>query len=319
VTHGSIVGHGGGSAVQRLKTYHPFKSEEARDRYYAHYDALAEALTVPCEVRTVDSEHGRTLVRVSGPADAPPLVLLAPRGGTSLEWEWLLQSLADYRTFAVDSIYDFGRSVNAGPAQSVEDYPAWLDELFDALGLVSGVNLLGFSRGAWMAAESLVRSPGRYRKVAWLSPGALLLPYSPALMAKGMAGVPMMLAPSHFTCDLGTRWMMPDAAASTGSARAFYDRFLDNMAIGMKCFDLKAIDFMRIERVLSDDELRGIDVPVLYLAGEREKMYSASAGAARLNAVAPQIETSLIPGGGHDVTMLKPAAVTERLLGFFSN
>jgi pimeloyl-ACP methyl ester carboxylesterase len=299
------------------REYHPFRSASARDRYHAHYDAWAKAWPILSETRMVETDHGSTLVRISGPIEGRPLVLLPARGSHSLGWMPLIEALSEgYRTYAVDSIYDFGRSVNAVPAGSIADYTTWLDELLDTLDLREGINVLGLSRGAWMSAEYLIHAPHRLAKVVWLSPGALLFPYSPTVLLQGVLGVPMMLAPSRRTVDLSVRGMMPDWARSTGATRERYERFLDEMAVGMRSFDLGKIDFMRIERVIDDAELRSIEVPILYLAGERERMYSASAGAARLNAVAPQVRTEIIPGVGHDLVPMRPDAVTDRVLRF---
>lgn len=304
----------------RLKPFHPFRSKDAQVRYLAHYDMLAAAASVPWVVSMLDTPHGRTLVRVTGPPDSPPLVLLPPRGGHSLNsWGSIIEAVStDYRVYAVDSIYDFGRSINAGPASRMDDYRQWLAEVFDELGLDSEVNVIGFSRGAWMAAEYLLHAPKRLRKVVWLSPGALLLPYSLRQTPSGILAVPMLVAPSEFTVRLGTRSTMAGAAKSAGPAKDEYDRFVAEMALGMQCFDLRNVDFYRMERVLTDDELAGIEVPVLYLAGERETMYSASEGAARLASVAPQIERCVVPDAGHDLVALKPDVVAERVMRFLA-
>ena len=41
----------------------------------------------------------------------------------------------DFRIYAVDAIYDDGRSVNSRPVKTTEDATGWLDRLFEALGL----------------------------------------------------------------------------------------------------------------------------------------------------------------------------------------
>jgi pimeloyl-ACP methyl ester carboxylesterase len=304
----------------RLKPFHPFRSGKEQSLYLAHYDELAERSALTWDVSMLNTAHGRTLVRVTGPHDAPPLVLLPPRTGHSLNsWGSIIDLVStNYRVHAVDSIYDFGRSVNAGPASGVADYTQWLGEVFDALDLVSDVNVIGFSRGAWMSAEYLLHAPERLRKVVWLSPGALLLPYSLRKTPSAVLGLPMLIAPSAFTVRLGTRSTMAGAASSGGPAGEEYERFVAEMALGMRCFDLKNLDFYRIERVLTDDELHGMRVPVLYLAGEREKMYSAREGAARLASVAPQIERCLIPDAGHDLVALRPDVVADRIVRFLA-
>ncbi len=67
----------------RLPAHHPFRSEAARERYLSHYDAVSSRWPVPSTTMTVPTAYGRTFVRISGSADAPPLVLL-PGGGSSL-------------------------------------------------------------------------------------------------------------------------------------------------------------------------------------------------------------------------------------------
>ena len=48
-----------------------------------------------------------------------------------------------YRTYAVDNIYDCGRSIYTRPLKSPDDFVHWLDELFTALELGDHINLMG--------------------------------------------------------------------------------------------------------------------------------------------------------------------------------
>ncbi|WP_309894679.1 hypothetical protein [Archangium sp.] len=66
---------------------------------------------MPSESRTVDTSLGRTFVRVSGPPEAPPLVLLHGIGSNSLTWDDNVAALAgSFQVHAVDAVYDHGRS-----------------------------------------------------------------------------------------------------------------------------------------------------------------------------------------------------------------
>ena len=60
-----------------METYHPFKSQEAKEIYLAFYDEYAEQWPVASENMMVDTSFGQTFVRVSGPFDGQPLVLSA--------------------------------------------------------------------------------------------------------------------------------------------------------------------------------------------------------------------------------------------------
>ncbi len=106
---------------------HPFKSAAKRDRYLANYDARAARWPVPSKEMYVDTSWGETFVRISGPEDGPALVLLPGANATSLLWEPNVAAWSeDYRVFAVDNVFDFGRSVYVRNMTTPEDFVEWL-------------------------------------------------------------------------------------------------------------------------------------------------------------------------------------------------
>ena len=91
------------------------------------------------------------------------------------------------------------------------------------------------------------------------------------------------------------------------------NEYISDAMMALKCFKFK----MPVHpTVLSDDELRSIKVPTLFLVGENEKIYSARKAVGRLNAVAPQIKTEIIPDAGHDLTILQAELVNEKVIEF---
>jgi pimeloyl-ACP methyl ester carboxylesterase len=68
--------------------------------------------------------------------------------------------------------------------------------------------------------------------------------------------------------------------------------------------------------VVEDKEWRGFRVPCLFLVGENEKIYSAKAAVRRLNRVAPEVKAEIIPGAGHDLTIVQADLVVSKVLGF---
>lgn len=292
---------------------YPFRSAQARDRYLEHYDAWARSWPAGSETRIVRTDAGETLVRIDGPSDAPPLVLLPSSGCNSLLWIPDIKTYSkDYRTYAVDAIYDNGRSVDSRPVKSAASAVAWLDGLFDILGLVDGINILGQSMGGYVTAEYLLHAPRRVAKAIILGPPGVSVATSGGFAAR----VLYMLIPSRMTYRAFVRWVMPVAAAaaeSDGEFAALLDNVLDNMVLAAQCF--KRTPFV-MPRVLTDDELRGITVPVLYLEAEHERVCPPAAAVARLNAVAPQIETAIIPGADHSFSAVEPDAVHSSVLRF---
>jgi pimeloyl-ACP methyl ester carboxylesterase len=208
----------------------------------------------------------------------------------------------------VDAIYDDGRSVSSKPIKTTEDATGWLDRLFDALGLDGGINLMGISFGGWLSAEYLLHAPGRLAKVVWLSPAGVVLPMSGEFIARSM----MCLIPSERAFRWVTRWIMPDAARLEPE---FFDDAVAEMALSEKCFKFRMWPGGG-PRKLSDDELRSIAVPVLYVVGENERICDPQAARSRLSEVAPQIRAEVIRGAGHDALWVQTEAVSRSVLPF---
>lgn len=302
---------GGVMSSTKQHDHHPFRSAKARDRYLSHYDGWAAEWSVPSEVRMVTTDHGDTLVRISGPADAPPLVLLPAAKLHSLLWMDDVPLFSRrYRTYAIDAIYDNGRSISARPITTIEAATGWLDGVLDALGLAQGVNLMGASLGAWLAAEYVLHAPDRLAKAVWAAPPAVVMPPSNAWIGRAM----LSILPARATLGGLMDFTCPVASRSDGRTRAMYDVAVENIILGGKCF--KSRPFPGAPRVLTDAELGGIETPVLYIEGEHEVICSPTEAVSRLNAVAPRIETAIIEGADHTLSWTRFDAVNGRVLHF---
>ncbi len=162
-----------------MSAYHPFESAEAKVEYLAYCDEEDKKWPVVSESRMVDTSYGQTFVKISGPAGAPPLVLLPGMWTSSVTWGWvpIMVDLSEcYRTYAVDNIYDYGRSVYTRTYESPDDFVNWLDELFSALELGNNINLMGLSLGGWLTSLYALRFPNRLDKVLALAPAGTVVP-----------------------------------------------------------------------------------------------------------------------------------------------
>jgi len=114
----------------------------------------------------VDTSYGQTFIRISGPQDGQPLVLLHGLSATSLMWmPNIVQWSACYRTYAFDTIGDSGRSIALKRMESPADYMRWLDEVLDALQFHARVHLLGVSYGGWLVGQYAIHAPKRLARV----------------------------------------------------------------------------------------------------------------------------------------------------------
>ena len=296
-----------------LSDHHPFRSAAKKDRYLAHYDARAERWPVESEALRVDTSWGQTFIRVSGPNDAPPLVLLPGANATSLLWETNIEALSrQYRVYAVDNIFDFGRSVYVRDFKTPADFVSWLDELFDALGLEK-THLAGLSYGGWIASEYTLVHPDRIEKLVLIAPAATVLQFSVDFMKKGILCI---IPLKHFVNNM-MRWALADAVRGTEEHRRMAEEAAENAWLGIRCFKPKQ---MVAPRILSDEELQRLAPPTLFLVGENEVIYAGTGGDAieRLNSVAPQIATELLPDCGHDLTLVQADLLNRLTLVFLS-
>ena len=290
-----------------MEKFHPFKSQDAKGMYLKLYNETAKLWPVPSEVKMIDTSYGKTFVRISGPIDAPPLVLLHGMGSNSLMWLRNIEVISkEYRTYAVDDIYGNGLGIYTKTIKDSNDFLNWLDELFDALELGDNINIMGMSYGGWQTGQYVLKFPNRLNKAILLAPAATILPVSSAF---GRRAILSMLPVRYFTKRL-MYWVMEDAVKKDEKAMS---ELVDVMFLASKCFKARRPPE---PTVFDDNELKSIEVPMLYVVGENEKIYSAEKAVQRINTIAPQIKTEIIPDAGHDLVSVQAEMVNKKVLEF---
>jgi pimeloyl-ACP methyl ester carboxylesterase len=291
-----------------ISTYYPYRSEAARDACYAYLDALAaRQWPVAAEERTVSTTYGNTFVRISGPTAGAPLVLLHGAASTSLMWAPNIEALsARYRTFAVDQIGDFGKSICTRPVASFRDLLDWLDRLFDGLKLSGGVNLVGISYGGALAVQYALHSPGRVGRVVMLAPANTILRVRAAFWVR------MLLSLKSRRKGMATfiRWIFSEMERKDPQ---WVEMILEQLALNMRSLERR---WPPIPPLLADAEWRSLTVPALFLVGQHDVIYSAEKAVRRLRRVAPQVTAEIVPGAGHDLTVAHADLINRRILEF---
>lgn len=298
-----------GSNKMEITTYHPFRSVKAKEQYLKVYDLKAKKWPIASESRIVKTSYGDTFVRISGSTGAPPLVLLHGINGNSLQWIPNIEGFsAKFRVYAVDNIYDYGRSVYSRDIKTPDDYVNWLNELFDALGLGSRINLVGLSYGGWLTTQYALRFPDRLDKIVLLAPVCTVLPLSYKWIGRAV----LCAVPHRYFTKSFLFWLLADLAKNE-AGRNVIEEHVDESYLALRSFKAKR---MVNPTVLSDKELQAIKIPTLFVVGENEKLYSAHKAIKRLNEVVPRIKTEIIPKAGHDLTIVQTKLVNEKVLEF---
>ena len=299
-----------GPDAMEKSEFHPFRSPEAKEKYLQRYDELALMWPVASETKMVETDFGHTFVRISGPAEARPLLLLPGGGASSLMWAYNIEGLSkEFRTYAVDNIYDVGRSIYTRPFKNGKDFAEWLDGLFDALDLTEKINIAGISYGGWITSQYALHYPERVQKIVLLAPAGTVLPFEPEFLKRAIVGI----LPHRYFLKNTIEWIFEDLAKQGEASRELIDTFVDDAFLARQSFKFK---IMVNPAVLSDGEWQRIKMPVLFLVGENEKIYSAEEAVRRLQNITPHVQTEILPNCGHDLFIVQKDVVDEKIVAF---
>lgn len=287
----------------------PFTSPEARRRFLAHIEMLERSWPVEYEGRMVRTDDGETFVRVSGPVGAPPVVLLPGGQSSSLVWRRLIAPLsASFRTFAVDAIYDEGRSVPARPVRKVEDLCSWLGAVLDELGLKDGITMAGQSYGCYVSAEYALQASERLHKLVWIAPVMIGAPLSQEFVDRLIPAADGQRESLAEYC----RWIMPSVAAKHPED---FEQRIDEILLVRESYG-RMIPPVRAA-MMSDDDLQSIRIPTLCILGGSDGATADPRGALeRIASLMPHVQTLLVPDAGHDVLVAETDLVTRHVLDF---
>jgi pimeloyl-ACP methyl ester carboxylesterase len=290
---------------------HPFTSPEGETAFWAAYDAAMQRWPVSYEGLNLPSRFGSTHVIVSGPTDAPPLVLLHGYMATSAMWTLTVADFAnEYRVYAIDVMGQASKSLPDEPIRSAADYVTWLTETLNALHL-DRVCLLGMSYGGWVALTYAVAEPARVHRLVLLSAGGFL----PMVKQFSVRGMVMVCIPTRFMVDWFMGWLgVMEHPRKPWTQRV--DDILELMHLGLKYFRTPPETLRVMPTMLSDGALRGLHVPTLVLFGEQEVIYNPATALDRARRLMPDVEGDLIPDCRHDMCISQYRLVDARVLEF---
>jgi len=294
----------------KITEHHPFKSLKAKTKYLAFEDTMLKKWPVISEDKTVETSFGQTFMRISGPVDGSPLVLLPGGGSNSLIWQANIKAFSSvYRTYALDNIYDFGRSVYTRKMETHTDFTQWLDELFDKLLLSQNIRMVGYSYGGWVAGNYAVKHPERLSRVILIAPAFSIHNVTRALMWDMVRSI----LPFRYTRKRALYSEFKDLVRSGKEGKQITDDRVDYFHLAMKSFKFK---LGVSPNKLTDAELNNLTMPVLYLIGEHDAVCKPNLAIERLNKVAPQITTELFLGTGHDLMFTHTDKINTLMLDF---
>jgi pimeloyl-ACP methyl ester carboxylesterase len=277
--------------------------QEALERIYA--DKLAQ-WPVPTQECYIETRFGPTHMLISGPADAPPLVLLPGLSVTALMWLPNIAAFSrHFRCIAVDLIGDYGRSTLSNPRRAIRTgrgYTNWLLDLLDGLG-IDQTHLLAASNGGYAALNLAADAPQRVARLALLAPSGINLTAREILPRIFR----YLLFPTETNRNQLIDWFI-------GNDPAVREAFYQQMWWGLQGLPKVAIPIL-----FPAAKLKRITAPTLLLLGEHDPAIPAHVAQRRVEKYVPQTKTIVIPGVSHVINYQAAEVVEQAVLEFLGN
>lgn len=293
-----------------MDDFAPFRSAAAKEAYLAHHQERSRDWPEPWTERMVPTDFGETYVREAGKADGPPLVLLPGVGSPSYSLSHLAHRLAPrFHLYAVDNIYDVGRSRASRPLADADDFAAWLDSLLDALKL-ERPNVLGLSYGGWVFSQYALRRPQRVGKVVLLAPAGTVAPINFAFIWRAV--LTLLPGTKKLFMQKFADWAGPGMARDPrwAAARAALS---EDAILGQESFARRRL----VPPIPPPDaEWKKLTAPTLLLFGDQEVIFDPAAAAQKMKRVAPQVQVEVLPGVSHDFFIVAAEEVSRRVEAF---
>ena len=280
-----------------------YKSTEVKTQYMEIYDVKMTDWPVPYEDVFVDTQYGKVHAIVSGPEDAPPMLLLHASAVSSWSWKFNVEELSkQYRTYAIDLIGDAGKSEFTSLKHIMKngrDQAELYTEITGKLG-VEKAYVVGASEGGFIGTNYALYHPERVEKLALLGP----MGYAGAIKSS----IRIMLAqffPLKPIQESTFSWAFSDSAKLK---KEFGEWFL-LMMTGYNPAKVMPLPF-------SAEERQSLKAPVLFVFGERDNLVGDPEAARVLVQDIPNVRVEVLDAG-HLMGAEQPEQVIALITEFF--
>jgi len=282
-----------------------FKSDAARTRFLAAYDAVLAEWPVAFEELYLQTRFGKTHVIASGPRDAPPLLLMPALLTSATMWRPNVASLSQhFRTYAIDVIGEPNKSEATRSLRNRRDCAAWLSDVFSALG-IARASIVGSSLGGFFALNQALLAPETIEQIVLISP--------PTFPISWRFYYYVTLSVAFGKTKPLDDWMGNGVAFDPVNTRwaAVYGHAL-NAGRPLNSLSLGSID---------DTDQRRTRTPALLLIGDKEVIYDRAPTEVlqRARERIVGLEGELVPDANHLAAMVNPDYVNERILRFLQS
>lgn len=286
-----------------------FRIDTTDPKYKAHpyllaYDRALLLWGVPVEEKDIDTKYGKAHVIVCGPAQGEPLVMLHGMNASSTMWYPNIKTLSQrFRIYAIDFLLEPGKSFCESEISEVSQIMEWYDEVFEKLSLKK-FNLIGASRGGWLATNIALRNQEKIDKMVLLSPAQTFVWIKPG--TKIISNIVYTVSPK--------RKRLRDVLETMSyNVDNIEQEYIDQYYLSTKKAEISKC--LMDMTPFSDKELKSIKVPTLLLIGDHD-IINDRKSLKRAGKLMPEVETETIRKAGHFLSVDAAAEVNAKMMNF---
>jgi pimeloyl-ACP methyl ester carboxylesterase len=259
-----------------------YRTPEGKKKIMERYEQILTYWPVPCEMKSIATSFGDTFVIACGAETDKAVILLHGSAANSAMWMGDVMTLGKTRrVYAVDLIGEPGKSDESRPSPQGTNYGQWLRQVMDGLGLKKAA-VVGNSLGGWMALSLASYAPERVESLVLIASGGLS-PLRASFLFKTLLYA--------FTGEEGivksNRLVYGDIEMPE-EVLAFGRLVGENFIPRAKGYG-----------ALPDSAFEKLDMPVLYIAGDKDSLLPTKKNAARLKSLVPHAKIRVLAGKPH--------------------
>lgn len=294
------------------ETYPEFKKEPdyithvpaEQKAYFDAYNNSLKLFNTNFEELYIPTQFGTAHVIVSGPKNGMQVVLLHGMNASSTMWYPNFKALSEkYRVFAIDFILEPGKSFITKDMTSDKDIAIWYREIFDKLKL-KNFNIIGASRGGWIATKTTLYNSKDINSLILLSPAQTLTWIRPNSGVLKNIIYAFSSKEKRISKSLETLATYPKKINNT---------YLEQYKIAV---DKDSINKFMMDMVpYSDEDLKNLKMPVYVLIGD-DDMINSEKSIKKAKEVLPYGRGEIINNAGHFLSMDQAEIVNQKMLNF---
>ncbi len=262
-----------------------FRSEEGKQKLINYYEILIQNLKCAYQTKYVQTSLGKTHVIEAGNPKKSTIILIHGSSSNSAMWlQEIILFSKEYNVLAIDIPGECNKSEAIRSKLSTKLYSEWIQEILDFFGK-SSVHIIGNSLGGWIGLAFAVLNSRRCESLTLIASGGIV-PIKSSMIIKLI-----------FT-SLFKKSGFKKIAQIVYNDTEIDEKVLEFALLSQEYF------IPRTENIplFSDDELKLIRCPMLYLAGQHDCFYHSTRAAERLNQMKKGIETIVYEEKGHVLT-----------------